>query len=514
MSDELDDERIEIEDLTPKERAKVDALLKKKRCECKVCAALRKSPAVTLPKPKKAPKAKKTPKLGVKTSLSTDRTHRNVSDNDCTVLPDAVFAPSSLTSFRVQAPVTTLPDAITKLSALAKVSLYATKITRLPEPLARMPQIVDLSIGHTPLEKPADLATMPWLERLTLDRIPTWGERASEIPFGALTKLAKLQLDWVGFPAIPVAAVELASLRELVVAEPNVTELPEALLANDRLEVLELRHCGMTELPSLARLTSLRRLALAGDALVALPEDLPPNLVDLEIECAHITSLPASIGKLARLEKLYVNAQITSLPASIGKLPKLVDASFVAPLASLPSSLGKLGALRELFVRSPALASIPEDALPRGLERLNLIQCTALAALPTSLGELVNLTQLNVTASKITALPASMRKLKKLTTLRMDENADLTEIPAWIGDLRALDDLGFEKSPKIRSLPESIRKLEKLTWLLLGETAVSPLPKWLGELSLQRLYVQKTKISKEEKARLQKLLPKTEIFTR
>lgn len=512
VSDELDDDPIEIEDLTPKERAKVDQLVKKERCECKVCAALRKSLTVRLPKPKAAAKPKKPPKLGVKTSLSSDKLHRNVDDEDCTELPDGIFAPPSLTGMWLRAGVTTLPDTITKLGALEKLTLYGMKkMTRLPEVLAQMPHVVDLGLAWSAFEDPAGLAKMPWLESLRLERV--FDGKIDAIPFAALTKLRSLRLEALGIETIPEAAV--TSLRELLVRDSKLATLPPALLDSDRLEVLELFDLGAQKLPSLAKLTGLRRLRLSG-ALAEIPE-LPPNLVELEIACAPVTSLPASIETLTQLQKLEIReAKISSLPASIGKLTKLAHLQLIdVPITELPPALGKLDALRTIWLASPTLVHISEEALPRGLETLEVWRSPELTTLPASIGELKDLACIKLQETKIGALPASMRALKKLRTLRVEDNSVLTEIPTWVGDLTELDDLGFEKCPRIGALPDSIRKLKKLTWLLLNETpGAFPLPKWIGELPLERLFLQKVKAKPEDKARLQKMLPNAEISIR
>jgi len=102
------------------------------------------------------------------------------------------------------------------------------------------------------------------------------------------------------------------------------------------------------------------------------------------------------------------------------------------------------------------------------------------------LGELTDLTTLNLSGNRLNAVPASVRKLTALTRLDLDHNR-LTELPNWLGELTALTTLNLSGnlySNRLSGLPESFGDLTALTWLdLYGNRLVGGLPASFGNLT-------------------------------
>ncbi len=402
VSDAIDD-AIELEDLTAKERAKVDSAVKKKHCACVVCESLRTSPEVRLPKAKKVapPKAAKAPESSVRTTLTGN--DRRVFDNRCTELPDDVFEPTTIERFDVDAPITKMPEALGRLTSLRSLSLKSTKIEHLPEMLTRMPHVVRLLVSESPLQL-AELSKMPWLEELVLFHIPS----IASLQLDALPRLHKLELYNV--EQVPTSLSEARELRSLKIEAPAVRSLPSLERLN-KLEALELEVDSVEEIPSLASLGALRRLTIASSSLRALP-DIPRALEWLKVNGPNVDALP--FAELSSLEMLVVFSELAELPRAMGRLP----------------------ALRDLTIDSPALARVHGDALPRSLETLNIRSSAHLRELPDAIGELGALGVL--TLSKLPALaslPKAMGKLKRLRFLNLTETPGVFPLPDFLAKL-------------------------------------------------------------------------------
>ena len=127
-----------------------------------------------------------------------------------------------------------------------------------------------------------------------------------------------------------------------------------------------------------------------------------------EIDLSHnynITTLPDSIGRLLRLEKL--------------------DLTYCSELGDLPESLGELTGLQNLVLQ--------------GCDTLDMVP-----AIGESIGRLTNLTNLDLAGTKITSLPKSLGGLLALKELVLFDCFSLQELPKSLGSLTNLQTLNLE----------------------------------------------------------------------
>lgn len=489
VSDSLEEGHVEMEELREAERAKVRAASLKQRCDCVVCVTLRKEVDLRLPKPKRPPKAKKPPKLGIETSLYNDGKSRNVSDGKATALPDAVFEPPSLESLGIGAPITTIPDGIARLTALRSLHVINTQMTRIPEVLFRMPWLRELALSQSPFEEASDLAKMPWLEGIRLTHLRKL-RALEDLRFDSFPNLRKLKLEWLELAHVPKSVWRAKKLRELEISDGTMTALPASIAGLTELESLTLWLDKLRKVPPLAGLMKLRVLSIQSEALTKIADDaLPPGLTELTLSVETCTTLP-SVARLRELTKLTLTGAFTALP----------------------EGLGELGALKELWIYGKELASIPEGALPKSLEVLSLCDCPQLKKLPTRIGDLAALKHVSATRTGLTELPESMRRLKSLDTMYVQSSPSFTALPPWIGELGALDFLALSDNPALGPLPSSMKRLKKLRHLdLAGSPGAFPLGDWLKTLPLESLYCSDAKVTKDEKARMARLLPNTRL---
>jgi len=512
IGDELDDEdRIEFEDLEPAERTKVRTALEKKHCSCVVCVKLRsKKTKLRLPKVK----AKKPPKLGIKTDLNDDKTYRSITDDKCETLPDAVFGPPTLTSLHVSAPIADLPDAVTRLDKLERLSLYNTKLTRIPDALTRMPSLRRLSLFRGRIAEARELERLSGLHELSLSQTTDLARGLDDVRFEGFEELTSLELYGLNLPHLPKGLSRLSALRELSINDDELKTLPDVLGKLAKLEKLSLTLPKLRALPRvLASLPALRELTLSCDGLTSLDDRaLPRGLTKLSIDGSNLTSLPESLGSVTGLVELTLgHSKVDELPASLAKLTALADLTLDgSALDKVPAVVGKLSALRQLSLYG--VPALDEGALPKSLTRLTIVGCSS-DVLPKSLATLTNLEDLMVCRTKLTAVPDSIRKLRKLTTLDLARNEELAELPAWLGELTRLESLSLRDLPKVKQLPATLGKLTKMTRLNLDETK-APVGDWVAKLPLEELSLRASGTSRERQARLKKLLPKTKIVFR
>lgn len=252
--------------------------------------------------------------------------------------------------------------------------------------------------------------------------------------------------------------------------------LPDNSSDMSNLIELYLNHNNLTSLPdTIGNISNLRNLCLDHNQLINLPEGIGnlSNLVNLNISANKLTSLPNSIGNLSSLTKLSANKgrhndgfDETFKPFGISLTSfRRIISKDLNGLISLPESIGNLSNLTHLDVADNQLVS-----------------------LPNSISNLSNLICLNLSNNQITSLPDNIANLPKLQTLNLSFN-ELTYLPASIGNFRELLDLNLDNNNLV-DLPGSIGSFPKLTSLNLCHNNLDGLPNEIGNLSsLTHLYL-------------------------
>jgi leucine-rich repeat protein SHOC2 len=221
----------------------------------------------------------------------------------------------------------------------------------------------------------------------------------------------------------------------------------------------------------------------------------------LDLSRQGLTELPDSIGDLDSLLELDLsNNQLTRLPDSIGNLPRLTVLNLRANcLNELPETIGNLTKLEVLIVHKNPLIKLPRRI--GDLTQLNRLrlggdssQISNIKLLPESIGNLVNLTYLQIDYSQLVDLPESMTNLRRLSQLYLI-GTQLTTVPPVITHLTRLSHLSLKEN-KLTDLPENIDRLSKLKQLDVSENQITKLPKSMGKLAnLSQLYLSGNRIT-------------------
>ncbi|WGG49487.1 leucine-rich repeat-containing protein kinase family protein [Rugamonas sp. DEMB1] len=167
----------------------------------------------------------------------------------------------------------------------------------------------------------------------------------------------------------------------------------------------------------------------------------------LQLSCA-LTEFPREIFDLAdTLEILDLSGNaLSALPDDLPRLGKLrivfcSDNRFT----ELPAVLGACAELSMIGFKANRIERVPAASLPAKLRWLVLTD-NRIEALPASIGRCTQLQKLMLAGNRLRALPAEMAACTRLELLRIAANR-LSELPAWLLALPRLSWLAYAGNP-------------------------------------------------------------------
>lgn len=256
----------------------------------------------------------------------------------------------------------------------------------------------------------------------------------------------------------PAEVAKLANLEYVRIfshEDELVAPFVDVLRGLEKLVWLSVTGVRETLVAGLGKLARLRRFDVHGHAMFEdgaqeLPEELfgMPRLEELELHGCRISSLPASIGSLAKLQRLLLwqNPRLERLPTGLARLAKLQTIDIVSPHSlDEPHAFGVLAKL-------PALTRLRYSS--RG------------GAIPDVIGTFPALT--SISAAHITSVPTAIAKCTTLESLDLGWCEHLETLPPQIAKLPALrwlnlygnDSLDFAQAVRVIATCE---RLESVT---------------------------------------------------
>ena len=114
------------------------------------------------------------------------------------------------------------------------------------------------------------------------------------------------------------------------------------------------------------------------------------------------------------------------------------------------------------FCHNHELKHLPDDIkiLKPNLTILHVDNCYQLYSIPNSIGNLSNLTWLNLAYNSIVSLPPDIGKLRNLERLHVNNNR-IEELPHEVWNLKRLQELQADTN-RIRALPSGVLEMREL----------------------------------------------------
>ncbi|KAL0799277.1 hypothetical protein Bca101_054452 [Brassica carinata] len=388
-----------------------------------------------------------------------------------------------------------LPSSIGNMTNLENLDLFGcSSLAELPSSIGNMTNLenLDLSRCSNMVGLPSSIGNMTSIEKLNLNGCSSLVELPSSI--GNLTNLIRLDLHWCS--SLVELPSSIGNLRNLQVLDMLGCSKLKALPINinmESLDELDLTYCSsMKSFPEIS--TNIRVLKINGTAI----EDIPASINSWSrLERLHVSyseNLGRSQHAFNRIRDLHLNdtgiEEIAPWVKEMSCLEKLVIRG-CSNLQNLSSSIGNLTNLKDLdLTECSSLVELPSSiGNLTNLKDLDLIECSSLVELPSSIGNLHNLNQLDLRGcSSLVELPYSIGNVTNLENLSIWNCSSLTELPSSIGNLHNLKELGLRGCSSLVELPSSIGNLHNLKELgLRGCSKLMALPVNINMKSLDCL---------------------------
>jgi Leucine-rich repeat (LRR) protein len=253
-----------------------------------------------------------------------------------------------------------------------------------------------------------------------------------------------------------------------------------------RVIILDFHNKNLTTLPAeIGNLTNLSKLYLHNNSLTSIPTIIGSltNLTRLDLGVNNLSSIPETIGNLINLWELNLDSNnLTSIPETIGNLSKTEELDLgYNDLTSIPAVIGNLTNLTYLKLASNNLTNIP--ATIGNLTSLSFFTLGSnnLTSVPETIGNLTNLTHLSLNNNSLSSIPTTIGNLTKLPSLKLAYN-NLSSIPETIGNLINLTEINLSDN-NLTSIPETIGNLTELHTLFLGSNNLTSIPETIGNLT-------------------------------
>ncbi|XP_059627516.1 probable LRR receptor-like serine/threonine-protein kinase At3g47570 [Cornus florida] len=340
---------------------------------------------------------------------------------------------------------------------------------------------------------PASLSACSNLHSLVLEFNNLEGPIPVEL--GSLSKLRGIFIKKNHLTgSLPHSLMNLSSLELLSVSDNNFGgSVPDALGQLKKLTMIALgsNWFSGTIPPSIFNLSSLTSFEVVGNNITgSLPSDIGitlPNIQYFDLYNNHFTgSIPTSISNASNLVSFFVGRNnLTGKVPTMERLHKLNNIKLVSNHLgtgdnedfNFLSSLTNATNLKVLVLdRNNFGGMLPKSIFnfSNKLEFFNVAKNQLFGTIPDGIGNLINLTWLNLWGNKFTGnIPTEIGMLQKLHKIDMSDNNFSGCIPSSFGNLSMLNLLDLGSNDLYGNIPPSLGKCQNLLSLDLSNNNLS-----------------------------------------
>ncbi|KAB2596592.1 TMV resistance protein N-like [Pyrus ussuriensis x Pyrus communis] len=432
-------------------------------------------------------------------------------------------------------PLKSLPSNF-QFKNIVDLDMQYSLIERLWEGIQTLEKLKFINLSYCQyLKETPDFTKVPNLERLILQSCISLVEVHPSI--STLTNLVLLNLNGCKELKILASSIRMRSLKtldlygcsnldkfpeilevmeelsELNLSGSKIKELPSSINNLKGLTNLDLKDCKeLKSLPSNIRMKSLETLDLSGcsslemfseisEVMEALSwlnlsgskiRELPlsiNNLTGLSYlnleDCKELKSLPSSIRmKSLRTLELYGCSSLEMFPDILEVTEELSELNLSgSKIKNLPSSIDNLTGLSYLSLEDcKELKSLPSSIGMKSLKSLCLSGCSSLEIFPEISEVMQELSELNLSGSKIKELPSSINNLTGLSYLFLEDCKELKSLPSSIG-MKSLKVLDLSGCLSLEMFPEILEVMGNLWDLYLSRSKIKELPSSINNLT-------------------------------
>ena len=264
-----------------------------------------------------------------------------ISDNNLEELPTTI-GEMNLTSLAIiNTKLKSLPVELFELE-LGGITIVNSELTEIPEEISNVKKLSHIAIVNAPLTTlPESLKELTELRSFQIN-----ATQIANIPdiFGSIPGISTLNLSYnANLATLPASVAAIRNLRAVYLDGCAFTTIPTILRDGS----IDIRHLSMRDNQlktiDLAGFNNLQELHLDGNKFTSFPQINSAILMGLSLSNCEMTALPNLAGLPALIDFEFGNNKITSLPencfAANSKMTKL-NLMNSAELKSLPTNFG------------------------------------------------------------------------------------------------------------------------------------------------------------------------------
>ena len=287
----------------------------------------------------------------------------------------------------------------------------------------------------------------PALKLTTLDCIMLGKNKIASIPhtLSRLRYLRKLSLKQNVLAELTPSLAKLYYLQTLTLTDNKLTSFDPILLEISSLKTLQLEKNQILSVPErIDRLSNLIALALSNNPVSRLPGNLCKitSLTELRFKDTNVRKIPMSFGTLSLLRTLEMDAEVMEEPR-----PEVC----LAPLPVLMNYFFEFLKCYETYVidvAGNAIKEFPSEFFTFRHHETKMILGYSITSMDISRNRLIQLPQefanfeallrLDLSYNSFHRIPGALCWLTQLEYLNMEGNYHLTRLPLEMGDMKNL----------------------------------------------------------------------------